>query len=131
MKKTLALLFFFIVSLFALSSCTNTEKGVVINTAFAVCGSFMLGDHLAYVASTDASISLPLILGKLIGGVFALIIAFIVTKAKKEKAAYIRREHLQLSKCSLVYSSGLFLITHRFLIWSFMSSNSHKSSDLW
>ncbi|MBP3323870.1 MAG: ethanolamine utilization protein EutH [Clostridia bacterium] len=62
------------------------EKGVVINTAFAVCGSFMLGDHLAYVASTDASISLPLILGKLIGGVFALIIAFIVTKDKKEKS---------------------------------------------
>ena len=60
------------------------DRGVIINTAFAVAGSFMLGDHLAYVASTDASISLPLILGKLFGGALAIILALFMTKDKTE-----------------------------------------------
>ena len=60
------------------------SKGVIINTAFAVSASFALGDHMAYAASTDSSVVLPLVVGKVIGGAVAIIIALFVTKEKKE-----------------------------------------------
>lgn len=59
------------------------KKGVVLNTAFTVAASFALGDHMAYTASTDPSIVLPLVLGKIIGGAFALALALIIAKDKK------------------------------------------------
>lgn len=42
------------------------DKVLVI--AFAVCGAFMFGDHLAFSANFQPTIILPLLLGKLSGG---------------------------------------------------------------
>ena len=60
------------------------DRGVVVNTAFAVAGSFAIGDHMAFTASTDSSLVAPLIIGKLLGGALALAIALIVTREKKK-----------------------------------------------
>nr|WP_010393931.1 ethanolamine utilization protein EutH [Paracoccus sp. TRP] len=48
------------------------DKVLVIS--FAVCGAFMFGDHLAFSANFQPTIILPLLLGKLAGGItgFAL-----------------------------------------------------------
>ncbi|WP_151719841.1 ethanolamine utilization protein EutH [Gemmobacter serpentinus] len=49
------------------------DKVLVI--AFAVCGAFMFGDHLAFSANFQPTIILPLLLGKLIGGFCGLAFA--------------------------------------------------------
>lgn len=49
------------------------DKVLVI--AFAVCGAFMFGDHLAFSANFQPTIILPLLLGKLIGGICGLAFA--------------------------------------------------------
>ncbi|ABL71653.1 MULTISPECIES: ethanolamine utilization protein EutH [Paracoccus] len=49
------------------------DKVLVIS--FAVCGAFMFGDHLAFSANFQPTIILPLLLGKLAGGVAGFAIA--------------------------------------------------------
>lgn len=60
------------------------DRGVVVNIAFLVPASFMIGDHLAFQAAVDSSASMPLIVGKLAGGIVAVILAVMFTKPKKE-----------------------------------------------
>jgi ethanolamine transporter len=40
----------------------------VINVAFAVCGAFLIGDHLAFNLNVQPSITVALLCGKLVGG---------------------------------------------------------------
>ena len=60
------------------------ERGVVVNMAYLVPASFILGDHLAFQIAVDSSTALPLIAGKLAGGVAAIAIAMVMT-GKREK----------------------------------------------
>lgn len=43
--------------------------------AFSVCGAFMFGDHLAFAANFQPTIILPLLIGKLSGGIVGLAMA--------------------------------------------------------
>jgi len=61
------------------------DRGAIVNTAFAVCAAFAVGDHLAFTASTDASLIVPLILGKILGGALAVVIALMVTRSEDAK----------------------------------------------
>ena len=64
------------------------KKGIVLNSAFAVSGAFILGSHLAFTMAFDSSYILPVIAGKLIAGVLALVVAVLVykrTNTEKEK----------------------------------------------
>ena len=56
------------------------KKGIVLNSAFAVSAAFTFGGHLAFTMAFDAGYVLPMIIGKLISGVFALALAFFVYK---------------------------------------------------
>ena len=56
------------------------KKGVVLNSAFAVSASFALGSHLAFTMAFDASYVVPMIIGKLISGICAVVLAFIIYK---------------------------------------------------
>ena len=56
------------------------ERGKVLNIAFAVSAAFVFGDHLGFAAGFAPEILVPLILGKLAGGVSALILAMFLTK---------------------------------------------------
>lgn len=62
------------------------DKVLVIS--FAVCGAFMFGDHLAFSANFQPTIILPLLLGKLIGGIagFGLAIWVLASGRKSELA---------------------------------------------
>lgn len=51
------------------------EKGKIYAVAFSVCASFALGDHLGYATSQDQSLIVPMIVGKLAGGIMAIIMA--------------------------------------------------------
>jgi len=51
------------------------DRGKVINVAFAVSAAFVFGDHLGFTASVNSGMILPVILGKLLGGLTAIIVA--------------------------------------------------------
>ncbi len=56
------------------------KKGIVLNAAFAVSASFVFGSHLAFTMAFDSSYVLPMIVGKLISGVCAVLLALLVYK---------------------------------------------------
>lgn len=51
------------------------QKGAVLNSAFAVSAAFALTDHLAYTLASRADYLPIVILGKLIAGMFAVLVA--------------------------------------------------------
>ncbi|MGL4367814.1 MAG: ethanolamine utilization protein EutH [Brevinemataceae bacterium] len=56
------------------------NRGKIINTAFAVSASFVFGDHLGFTAGIDRTYIGPMIAGKLVGGVTAVVVAYFLTK---------------------------------------------------
>ena len=54
------------------------KKGIVLNSAFAVSGAFILGSHLAFTMAFDGEYVIPVIIGKLISGVLAIFLANII-----------------------------------------------------
>lgn len=56
-------------------------KGKIINFAFAVSAAFVFGDHLGFTAGFNSTMIVPMIIGKLVSGVSAVILAkFIANK---------------------------------------------------
>lgn len=51
------------------------KKGVMMNSAFAVSAAFTFAGHLAFTMAFDSSFILPVIVGKLISGVLAVILS--------------------------------------------------------
>lgn len=53
-------------------------KGKLLNVAFAVSAAFVFGDHLGFTAGVNAEMIFPVVVGKLVAGVTALIVANIL-----------------------------------------------------
>lgn len=60
------------------------EKGTVINSAFAVSAAFTFGGHLAFTMALDSRYVLPVIVGKLVAGIFGIILAIILFEKRKK-----------------------------------------------
>ena len=58
------------------------KKGTALNAAFAVSASFALGDHLAFTMAYDSAYVLPMMLGKLVSGICAVLLALVLYKEK-------------------------------------------------
>ncbi len=56
------------------------DKGILLNSAFAVSGGFVFGGHLAFTMAYNADYLLPVIVGKLIGGVCAVALGILLYK---------------------------------------------------
>ncbi len=56
------------------------DRGKVLNIAFAVSASFAFGDHLGFAASFAPQYLLPVIVGKLAGGISAVLLALVLTR---------------------------------------------------
>ncbi|MDD4691684.1 ethanolamine utilization protein EutH, partial [Eubacterium aggregans] len=50
-------------------------KGKLLNVAFAVSAAFVFGDHLGFTAGVNQEMIFPVIVGKLVAGITALILA--------------------------------------------------------
>ena len=59
------------------------KKGVVINSAFAVSAAFVFGSHLAFTMAFNQEYILPMIVGKLISGIFAILLVLLIYKDKE------------------------------------------------
>jgi ethanolamine transporter len=62
------------------------DRGKVINVAFAVSAAFVFGDHLGYCGGVAREMIFPMVIGKLVGGITAVIVACLITP-KTQKAA--------------------------------------------
>ena len=63
------------------------NRGKILNVAFAVSAAFVFGDHLGFTAGFNSTMILPMIVGKLVGGITALFAAiFIANKTLKQDA---------------------------------------------
>ncbi len=60
------------------------KKGVVLNSAFAVSAAFVFGSHLAFTMAFNAEYIIPVIVGKIVSGVSAVVMAMLVYKEKSE-----------------------------------------------
>ncbi|WP_425449517.1 ethanolamine utilization protein EutH [Dethiothermospora halolimnae] len=61
------------------------NRGKIINVAFAVSGSFVFGDHLGFTAGVAQDMIFPMVIGKIVGGVTAVILAMLIAnKTVKE-----------------------------------------------
>jgi len=60
------------------------KRGKIINVAFAVSASFVLGDHLGFTAGVQPGMIVPMIVAKLVGGITAIFVAmFVANKTLK------------------------------------------------
>ncbi len=59
------------------------RKGRVMNLAFAVSAAFVFGDHLAFTLSYNDEHIIPVIVGKLVAGITALMVATLLVKKSK------------------------------------------------
>ena len=55
------------------------SRGKVVNIAFAVSAAFVFGDHLGFTAGFAPEMILPMIVGKLAGGIAAVAVALWIT----------------------------------------------------
>ncbi|SHN15744.1 ethanolamine utilization protein EutH [Halanaerobium congolense] len=61
------------------------DKGKVLNVAFAVSAAFVFGDHLGFTAGVNREMIFPMIVGKLVAGVTAVMLAlYIANKVEVE-----------------------------------------------
>ena len=61
------------------------ERGVILNSAFAVSSAFVFADHLAFTMSFDKGFVPSMIVGKLVAGVLGVGIAWLASKRKKDE----------------------------------------------
>jgi ethanolamine transporter len=59
------------------------ERGKVVNVAFAVSGAFVFGDHLGFTAGFAPQMIVPMMVGKLTGGVSAVAVALWMTRTRE------------------------------------------------
>ena len=56
------------------------EKEQILNVAFAVCASFVIGDHLAFTAANAPECIVPMMVAKLVSGIVAVLVAAVFYK---------------------------------------------------
>ena len=58
-------------------------RGKVVNIAFAVSAAFVFGDHMGFTAGFAPEMLPAMIVGKLVGGISAILVATLLTKKEK------------------------------------------------
>lgn len=59
------------------------KKGLVLNAAFATSAGFLFGSHIAYTMAVDARYVAPMVVGKLLSGIAAVVLALLLYKDKE------------------------------------------------
>ena len=57
------------------------NRGKVVNMAFAVSATAVFGDHLGFTAGMNDEMIVPVVIGKLVGGVTAVLVALWITRS--------------------------------------------------
>ncbi len=62
------------------------RKGAILNAAFAISAAFTFGGHLAFTLAFDASLLAPVMIGKLVAGACALVLAILMCRREERRA---------------------------------------------
>ncbi len=73
-------------------------KGKLLNVAFAVSAAFVFGDHLGFTAGVNPEMIFPVVVGKLVAGFTALILANILSPKLLSKIQSSNDEALTMNK---------------------------------
>ncbi|MBQ6314424.1 MAG: ethanolamine utilization protein EutH, partial [Mogibacterium sp.] len=60
-------------------------KGKLLNCAFAVSAAFVFGDHLGFTAGANKEMIFPMIVGKLVAGITAIMVANVLSPVLLKK----------------------------------------------
>jgi ethanolamine transporter len=60
-------------------------KGKLLNCAFAVSAAFVFGDHLGFTAGANKEMIFPMIVGKLVAGITAVMVANVLSPVLLKK----------------------------------------------
>ncbi|MEG0662997.1 MAG: ethanolamine utilization protein EutH [Anaerovoracaceae bacterium] len=71
---------------------TMNQKGKLMNIAFAVSGAFVFGDHLGFAAGVNKTMIFPMIVGKLIAGITALVLANYLSPILLQKVEQVNKK---------------------------------------
>ncbi|MGE5592953.1 MAG: ethanolamine utilization protein EutH [Betaproteobacteria bacterium] len=63
------------------------DRGKVLNVAFCVSAAFTFGDHLGFTAGVEKDMIFPMIVGKLVAGVTAIVVAMLVAPKPDVKSS--------------------------------------------
>lgn len=72
------------------------KKGRILNMAFAVSAGYVFGDHMAFVLSYDRAYALPMVAGKLLGGIVAVVLA--IWSINRKKAGHCHDDGRQFDR---------------------------------
>lgn len=61
------------------------DRGKVVNVAFSVSAAFVFGDHLGFVAGVDKDTIVAMIVGKLVAGITAVMVACVLVPKNSAK----------------------------------------------
>jgi ethanolamine transporter len=67
--------------------------------AFAVCGSFLIGDHLSFTANFQPNLILPVFVGKLVAALSAVLIALVIA-VPKARQLWIEDQKIEEAEAS-------------------------------
>lgn len=67
-------------------------KGKLLNVAFAVSAAFVFGDHLGFTAGVNPDMIFPVVVGKLVAGITALILANVLAPKLLEKVQSVKMD---------------------------------------
>lgn len=67
-------------------------KGKLLNCAFAVSAAFVFGDHLGFCAANNPDMIFPMIVGKLVAGILAVVLGNIMAPALLAKIPSANKE---------------------------------------
>ena len=84
-----------------------TPQSIIINSAFAVGGSFVLGDDLAYISAVQNDMIVPMIVGKLTQGILAIFLAaasckYFISKVENNS----KNANLELKNSDIFYTDS-------------------------
>ncbi|UTN74944.1 ethanolamine utilization protein EutH [Pseudomonas aeruginosa] len=87
----------------------------VLCVALGVCAQATIGDHLAFTANFQPTLILPILLGKLFGGLLAVFIAIRISVPAAERYARQEQEHDEAEKapCTQPETSPTSAASHR------------------
>ncbi|QEK12636.1 ethanolamine utilization protein EutH [Crassaminicella thermophila] len=63
------------------------DRGKIINVAFAVSASFVFGDHLGFTAGVNKEMIFPMVVGKLVAGITAVVLAVVIVNKSLAKVS--------------------------------------------
>ncbi|MGG1662508.1 ethanolamine utilization protein EutH [Brevibacillus sp. NRS-1366] len=87
-------------------------KDKVLTISYTVCGGWLIGDSLAYSANFQPTMIVPIMIGKMIGAIIAIVLAYWISVPKALELEEIDRQSDVIEKNVIVADQNQLQATH-------------------